>query len=267
MTMYAGQVTTTEFGDSRMMIQETVRKLYELKLYGMAKSFEDQLASAGAGQLSFEERFSMLVDQEATLREDRRLTRLLQAAKLKENACVEDIDFRPGRGLERAEIASLTLGRWIRNGLNMIVTGPTGSGKTWLACAFGNQACRQGMSVSFQRLPLLLEDLAVSHSDGSFRKKLAQLAKVDLLIVDDFGLSALNAISRHDLLEVIESRSSGRATLITSQLPISSWHSYLGDKNSTVADAILDRLVSGTHRIELKGESMRKQRSKKSMTD
>lgn len=246
-----------------MMTQETVRKLYEMKLYGMAKAFEDQLASAGNGHLSFEERFGMLVDNETTLREDRRLTRLLQSAKLKESACVEDIDFRSGRGLDRAEIASLALGRWIQNGLNMIVTGATGSGKTWLACAFGNQTCRQGRSVSFQRLPLLLEDLAVSHSDGSFRRRLTQLAKVDLLILDDFGLSALNAISRHDLLEVIESRSAGKSTLITSQLPVSSWHSYLGDKNSTVADAILDRLVSGTHRIELKGDSMRKQRNKK----
>lgn len=214
-----------------MMIQETLRKLNELKLFGMARSFEDQITSAASGQLSFEERFSLLVDQEATLREDRRLRRLLQTAKLKENACVEDIDFRPGRGLDRAETASLALCNWIRHSLNMIVTGPTGSGKTWLACAFGNQACRQGLSVSFQRLPLLLEDLAVSHGDGSFRKRLALLAKVDLLILDDFGISALNAIGRNDLLEVIESRSSTRATLITSQLPVTSWHAYLGDKN------------------------------------
>lgn len=246
-----------------MMIQETLRKLNEMKLFGMAKGFEDQLAGTAAGPLRFEERFSLLVDQETTWRENRRLQRLLQLAKLRENACVEDIDFRPGRGLERAEVASLALGNWIRHGHNLIVTGPTGGGKTWLACAFGNQACRQGLSVTFQRLQLLLEDLAVSHGDGSFRKRLMQLAKVDLLILDDFGMAARNAIGRNDLLEVIESRSGARSTLITSQLPVDRWHDYLAGGNPTVADAILDRLVSGAHRIELKGESMRKLRGRK----
>lgn len=245
-----------------MMTQDTIRKLNEMKLYGMARGFEDQLASAQAMHLSFEERIGLLVDQETTYRDNRRLASLLRSAKLRENACVEDIDFHPGRGLDRGEIASLALCNWIGHGNNLIITGPTGGGKTWLGCALGNQACRQGLSVSFQRLPLLLEDLAISHGDGSFRKKLAQLAKVDLLILDDFGMAALNAVGRNDLLEVIEQRCGSRSTLITSQLPVDRWHDYLSGGNPTVADAILDRLVSGSHRIALKGESMRKLRGK-----
>lgn len=264
--MCVARITTTDEIDKEsinMLTQDTLRKLNEMKLFGMAKGFENQLAGTTAGPLSFEERFGLLVDQEITWRENRRLQRLLQLAKLRENACVEDIDFRPGRGLERAEVASLALGNWIRHGQNLILTGPTGGGKTWLACALGNQACRQGLSVSFLRLPLLLEDLAVSHGDGSFRKRLMQLAKVELLILDDFGMAALNAIGRNDLLEVIECRSGNRSTLITSQLPVDRWHDYLAGGNPTVADAILDRLVSGAHRIELKGESMRKLRSRR----
>lgn len=241
-----------------MLTNDTLRKLNELKLFGMARGFGDQLSSAAATHLAFEERFGLLVDQEVTCRENRRLKRLLQIAKLRETACMEDIDYRPGRGLDRSEMASLSLCNWIRHGINVIVTGPTGGGKTWLACAFGNQACRQGLTVMFHRLPLLLEELAVSHGDGSFRKRLNQLAKVDLLILDDFGMAALNAIGRNDLLEVIEQRSGYRATLITSQLPVDRWHDYLSGGNPTMADAILDRLVSGAHRIELKGESMRK---------
>ena len=246
-----------------MMTQATLHKLNEMKLFGMASGFEDQLASASSRTLGFEERFGLLVDQESTHRENRRLQRLLKLAKLRETACVEDIDYRPGRGLDRAEIASLALGDWIHQGINLIVTGPTGGGKTWLACALGNQACRQGVSVNFHRLPLLLEDLAVSHGDGSFRRRLGQLANVELLILDDFGMAPLNAVGRNDMLEVIESRSGSRATLITSQLPVDRWHDYLSGGNPTVADAILDRLVSGSHRLELRGESMRKQRTKR----
>lgn len=250
-----------------MMTQVTLRKLHEMKLFGMANGFEDQLSSAASRTLSFEERFGLLVDQESTHRENRRLQRLLKLAKLREAACVEDIDYRAGRGLDRAEIASLALGDWIQHGINLIVTGPTGGGKTWLACALGNQACRQGVSVSFQRLPLLLEDLAVSHGDGSFRRRLGQLANVDLLILDDFGMAALNAVGRNDMLEVIESRSGSKSTLITSQLPVDRWHDYLSGGNPTVADAILDRLVSGSQRLELKGDSMRKLRKRKSAKD
>lgn len=249
-----------------MLTNDTMRKLNEMKLFGMAHGFEDQLSSAAAGHLSFEERVGLMVDQEFTYRDNKRLQRLLKAAKLRINACMEDIDYRPGRGLDRAEIASLGLCNWINHGINVIVTGPTGGGKTWLACALGNQACRMGLSVSFQRIPLLLDELAISHGDGSFRKRLMQLSKVNLLILDDFGLSTLNAIGRNDLLEVIEQRSGSRSTLITSQLPVERWHDYLSGGNPTVADAILDRIVSGTHRIELKGESMRKLKAKKTAT-
>lgn len=246
-----------------MMTQDTLRKLNEMKLFGMAGGFADQMASAAAVHLSFEERFGLLVDQETTYRDNRRLRRLLQLAKLRESACVEDIDYRAGRGLDRSEIASLAMCNWIRHGINLIVTGPTGSGKTWLGCALGNQACRHGLTVMFQRLPLLLEELAVSHGDGSFRKRLSQIAKVDLLILDDFGIAAINAVGRNDLLEVIEQRCGKRSTLITSQLPVDRWHDYLSGGNPTMADAILDRLVSGAHRIEIKGEeSMRKLRAK-----
>lgn len=245
-----------------MMTQATTSKLHEMKLFGMAHAFEIQLENPQSGKLSFEERFGLLVDQEHTYRDNRRLQRLLKAAKLRETACVEDIDYRAERGLERAEIASLSLCNWIQHGHNLIVTGPTGSGKTWMACALATQACRLGLTVSFQRLPVLLEDLAVSHADGSFRKRLGQLAKVDLLILDDFGLAALNAIGRNDMLEIIESRSGALATLITSQLPVDRWHDYLSGGNPTVADAILDRLVSGSQRLEIKWESMRKKRKR-----
>lgn len=245
-----------------MMKQDTLNKLQQMKLTGMSAGFSEQQMSTNALHLSFEERFGMLVDQELTFRENNRLKRLLQTAKLRESACVEDIDYRSGRGLDRSEMASLTLCNWIKQGLNLVLTGPAGAGKTWLACAFGNQACRNGLSVVFQRLPLLLEDLALSHADGSFHKRLIQLAKVDLLILDDFGIAAMHASSRNDLLEVIDQRSGRRSTLMTSQLPMEHWHEYLSGGNSTVADAILDRLLSGSQRINLQGESMRKQRSK-----
>ena len=241
-----------------MMTQDTVRKLNEMKLFGLASGFESQMASSHAMSLSFEDRFSLLVDEEFTYRENKRLKRLLQLAKLRENAHIEDIDFSANRGLDKSVIASLSMGQWIHSGINLIITGPAGGGKTWIGCALGFQACRQGLSVAFHRLSLLLEELAISHGDGTFRKKLMQLAKVDLLILDDFGMAALTPIGRNDLLEVIEQRSGKSSTLLTSQLPVDRWHDYLSGGNPTVADAILDRLVSGAHRIELKGESMRK---------
>lgn len=246
-----------------MMTQDTLRKLNAMKLFGLAQAFESQLVTTGALHLSFEERFGLLIDHEVTYREDRRLAGLLKKARLRENACMEDIDYRAGRGLDKSEMASLSLCNWITHGANLIITGPAGGGKTWIGCALGNQACRHGMSVMFQRLPLLLEDLAISHGDGSFRKKLNLLAKVDLLILDDLGMAVLNAVGRNDLLEVIEQRCGKRSTLITSQLPVDRWHDYLSGGNPTVADAILDRLVSGSNRITLTGESMRKRKAAK----
>ena len=244
-----------------MLTQQTIAKLKALRLTGMAKGFEDQLVSAAAMSLGFEERFGLLVDREITFRENQRLVRLLKGAKLRSNVCLEDIDYRQNRGLDKGQMASLASCQWIASGLNLILTGPTGSGKTWIACAFGNQACRHGRTVLFQRLPLLLDDLQVSHGDGSFRKRLSQLAKLDLLILDDFGMAALTVQGRTDLLEVIDARVEGRSTIVTSQIPVEHWHDYLGIDNPTVADAILDRVVSGALRIPLSGESMRKLRS------
>ena len=241
-----------------MLIQQTIAKLRDLKLAGMAQGFEEQLSSSVTHGLAFEDRFSMLVDQEAAYRDNIRLKRLLKVARLKASACVEDIDFNHQRGLERSQIAALSTGRWIEKGFNLILTGPTGCGKTWLACAFGNQACRQGKTVQFLRLPLLLEELQLAHGDGSFRKKLANLAKLDLLILDDFGTAALNSQARADMLEVFDSRVEGRSTAVTSQIPVDRWHDYLNEGNPTVADAILDRLVTGSQRINMRGESMRK---------
>lgn len=246
-----------------MLSQQTINKLSEMNLNGMNKGYQDQLSSPACQGLAFEDRFGMLVDQEQTYRENKRLVRLLKSARLKTNACMEDIDYSHSRGLDKAQIASLNSTDWIKRGFNLIITGPTGCGKTWISCALGNQACRLGLSVSFQRLPLMLEELHLAHADGSFRKKLMQLAKVDLLILDDFGIATLNPQSRGDLLEVIDSRSGGKSIAITSQIPIDMWHDYLKGGNPTIADAILDRLVSGTLRIQLKGESMRKLRSAK----
>ncbi len=243
-----------------MLIQQTITKLQNLHLIGMAKGFDDQLSSVAAMSLSFEERFGILVDQETIYRENQRLKRLLKIAKLKFNACVEDIDYQHNRGLDKSQMASLVTCQWIDKGVNLILTGLTGSGKSWLACAFGNQACRQGKTVLFQRLPLLLEELQISHADGSFRKRLAQLAKFDLLILDDFGMAALTIQGRSDMLEVIDSRVGGRSTIVTSQIPVENWYDYLSGGNPTVADAILDRIISGSLRIPLRGESMRKLR-------
>ena len=180
----------------------------------------------------------------------------MRAAKLRQQACVEDVDYRHQRGLDRTLVATLTNCDWIRAQHNLHITGPTGTGKSWLACAFGNQACRQGLSVRYERTSRLLDQLRVARGDGSYPKLLRQLARVELLILDDFGLKPLTQTERHDLLEVIEDRHGVHSTLLTSQLPVRAWHEYLNEP--TVADALLDRLLNGAHRLELTGDSMRK---------
>ena len=235
-----------------------LEQLRSLRLTGMADALSLQWEQpATFADLSFEQRLGILLDKEIMERENRRLTRLLQAAKLRVPACIEDIDYRHPRGLERPKMASLASCDWIAHHQNLLITGPTGSGKTWLACALGNQACRQGISVRYFRLPRLLEQLRIAHGDGSYPRLMAQLARFELLILDDWGIQKITAPQRSDLMELIEDRHGLRSTLIASQLPIDTWHEYIGE--ATLADAILDRLIHNAHRLALQGESMRRQ--------
>lgn len=240
-----------------MLNQQTLEHLRALKLDGMARGLEEQRELPAAFQdLSFEERIGILVDRERHWRDERRLKRLLKHARLKHpEACIENIDYRADRGLQRATIASLASNDWIRQGHSLLLTGPTGAGKTWLACAIAQHACRQGFPALYLRVPRLAELLRIAHADGSFGRTLSQLARIDVLILDDWGMTPLDPAARHDLLEVIDDRTR-KSTLITSQLPIEHWHAWLGDP--TVADAILDRLVHRSHRLPLKGQSMRR---------
>ena len=242
-----------------MLNQHTREQLHALKLTGMLDALEQQQAQPETHDLAFEERLALLVEREVLHRENRRLARLLKVARLRVNACVEDIDYRHPRGLQKPRMAALASGDWIRQALNLCLTGPTGCGKTWLACALGNQACRQGLSVRYLRLPTLLEQLRIAHGDGSYVRLMGQLRKTDLLILDDWGISPLTRSQRNDLMEVIEDRHDRRSTLIASQLPIDHWHEYIGE--ATLADAILDRLLHGAHRLNLTGESMRRERA------
>ena len=249
-----------------MLTQHTMTQLKSLKLDGMAHALEEQQIMPASQALTFEDRLSLLVEREIVWRDNRRLERLLRQAKLKQaQACMEDIDYRGSRGLDKRLMVTLAGCEWIRRSQNVLLTGPTGAGKTWLACALGNQACRQGFSAMYVRVPRLLEQLRIAHGDGSFGKLLAQLARIDVLVLDDWGLSPLQSSERHDLLEVVDDRVNTRSTIITSQLPVDHWHTWLNDP--TLADAILDRLVHASHRVALKGESLRKKRAETTLTD
>lgn len=244
-----------------MLNEHTLDQLRGLRLDGMVHALADQATTAAAGELAFDDRLAMLVQREIDWRDGKRLTRLLKAAKLKlTSACLEDIDWRASRGLDRNLVTSLAGGDWLRHGHNVLITGATGVGKTWLACALAQQAARSGFSVLYVRAPRLLEELRVAHGDGSFGRRLAQLARIDLLAIDDFAIAPVTAPERNDLLELLDDRVGTRATLITSQLPLTSWHEWLNDP--TLADAILDRIVHTAHKIALKGESMRKKQIK-----
>lgn len=238
------------------MNEHTLNQLRTLRLDGMVHALEEQATSTAATALGFDERLGLLVQREVAWRDDRRVQRLLKAARLKVGtACVEDINWRPSRALDRSLVAALAGGDWIRNAQNVLITGATGCGKTWLGCALAHQAARSGFSVLYTRAGRLFDELHVAHGDGSFARRLSQLAKLDLLVIDDFAISPMGAPERCDLLEVLDDRVGSRSTLITSQLPVKAWHTYLDDP--TLADAILDRIVHSSHKIDLKGGSLR----------
>jgi DNA replication protein DnaC len=242
-----------------MLNHPTLDKLQDLRFTGMAKALTEQMALPDIDELSFEERLGLLVDREMTEREDRRLTTRLRQAKLKQNACIEDIDFKQPRGLDKSLILDLAQCQWIKRHLNLLITGPTGVGKTWVACALAQKACREGFTSLYLRLPRLLQELPIAKGDGTYTRLMNRLAKVDVLILDDWGLSKLIAEQRRDLLEILEDRHDNRSTIVTSQLPLDQWHHIIGDP--TLADAILDRLVHNAYKFNLKGESMRKNKS------
>lgn len=239
-----------------MLNEHTLDQLRGLRLDGMVHAIADPATTSAAAKLPFEQRLAMLVQREIDWRDAKRLTRLLKAARLKvSSACIEDIDWRASRGLDRNLITALAGCDWVRHGQNVVITGATGCGKTWLACALAQQAARSGFSVLYVRASRLLEELHVAHGDGTFARRLAQLARIDLLALDDWAIKPITASERADLLELLDDRVGARATLITSQMPVNAWHEWLDDP--TLADAILDRIVHSAHRIPLKGKSLR----------
>jgi DNA replication protein DnaC len=244
-----------------MMMNTTLAQLRTLKLDGLVAGLEEQMAQPGMAALSFEERIALLVDREIHARNDRKLIRLLKSAHLKYGqAAIEDIDSRSGRGIDRREVMSLALGDWVTSGHSVLITGPTGAGKSWLACALAQYACRRGYSAIYQRVPRLQEELRIRHGSGAFGKWLIQLAKTDVLVLDDWGMGAIDSTTRSDLLEIIDDRAANKATIITSQLPVEHWHAWIGD--ATIADAILDRIMQRNHRFTLTGDSLRAARPK-----
>jgi DNA replication protein DnaC len=243
-----------------MLIQPTIDNLKTLKLFGMVQALETQLTNSDAAGLPFEDRFGMIVDCEVTTRDNTRLQRLVRAAKLGQQAMVEDVESNPARGVDKALFLSLSTGDWLKQKQNVLIIGKTGVGKSYLACALAQKACRLGYSVLYQRASRLFEELRIARADGSYVKALNNLAKRELLVLDDFGLEALTSDQRRDLLEVIEDRYQSSSTLITSQIPVDHWHELIGDP--TIADAILDRVVHNAHKLSLKGESRRKSKSK-----
>jgi len=238
-----------------MLNEQTYDRLIAMKMHGLAASFQEYLDSHDSDQLPFEERFGLMVDREWAERQERRLRRRLQIAKFREAACMEDLNYRRSRGLDRSVMQRLATCRWIAGADNVIVTGKTGVGKTWIACALGNQACRDNRSVRYFRVSRLLHSLHIARGDGTYVTLLNRLAKTDLVILDDWGLAPPTDPQRRDFLDILEDRDGSGSTIVASQLPVRSWFEVVGDP--TIADAILDRLVHRAHRIKLKGPSMR----------
>jgi DNA replication protein DnaC len=243
-----------------MLNHPTADKLRELKLTGMLQAWQEQLEMPESDALSFEERFALLLDREATERANRRLKSRLKRAKLRQDAALEDIDYSAARGLDKNLMLSLASCQWIRERHNCLITGPTGSGKSYLACALAHKACREGHTALYLRVPRLFQELAIAKGDGRYAKLMADYARAHLLILDDWGMACLTDEQRRDLFEVIEDRYDRGSTLITSQVPVKNWHDVIGDP--TLADAILDRLVHNAYRLQLDGASMRKLKDK-----
>lgn len=240
-----------------MLHEPTIEKLRDLRLATMAEAWEQQQRDAGIGALSFDERFSLLVDAEYQARDNRRLTRLLKDAQLRiPQACTEDVATSAARGLDKAMLRQLASCGWVSEHLNVLITGGTGVGKSYLACALGQSACRKAHRVGYRRVSRLLDELALARAEGSHARLLSKLAKLDVLVLDDWGLGTPKDAQRHDLLEVIEDRYGQVSTVITSQLPVTNWHEWIGDP--TIADAILDRLVNNAYKVDLKGHSRRR---------
>lgn len=242
------------------MINQTLEQLCAMRMAMMAQEYRRQLELPGMMELPFEERLSLLVEAEWASRMSKKLERLLRSAHLREKtACLEELDYAPTRKLDRVQVTRLSDCAWVKEGRNLLITGACGTGKTWLASAFGNAACRCGLKVNCFRMSRLLTNLAIGRSDGSYNKQMLTLKKPDLLILDDFGLATLDPLQCRDLLEIIDERQDGKATLITAQLPVSEWHGIFED--ATLADAVLDRLIHNAYRFELHGPSLRRKQA------
>ena len=248
-----------------MLTHPTEQRLVALGLAGMAKALEEQRRQPDVAALSFEERLGLLVDREAIERENKRLVSRLKFAGLRQNAVVEDVDMKAARGLDKALFAKLVVGDWIAQKQNLIVIGKTGLGKSWIACALAHKACRDDRSVLYHRVPRLFDTLALARGDGRHARLLKSIARVELLILDDWGLANLTPDQGRDLLEILDDRHGRGSTIVTSQVDVKHWHEMIA--NPTVADAILDRLVHNAHRLSLTGESMRKEAAKRSGLD
>jgi DNA replication protein DnaC len=245
-----------------MTTEQTIEILKEMKCLGMAEALEEQQRTVKANELSFDERVGLMVDAEYTYRKNKRFGRYLKDAKLRySQACIEDIDYPPKRNLDKSVILQLASCRWVRENQSVIITGKTGVGKSYLACALANQACRKGYRAVYRRAPRLFEETTLAHASGTFIKLLSRFAKIDVMIIDDFGISPLSDADRRDLLEILEDRDGLKSTIVTSQLSPDVWHDYIAEP--TLADAICDRLLHSSHRIVLKGHSKRPETAKK----